>query len=265
MLARVATFCVNLFAPDDCRLCEAPLQELSRIPVCTACFEAIPALDAEHFCTQCHTPFRSAAGLDAGGRCGLCRRGVIAFSGAFSFGAYEGSLARLIHLFKYQRITPLAGPLGGMLLRALPRGERFDVLTPMPLHWTRRLARGFNQAELLARQVARGTGLPVERLLRRLRATGSQAGLTNAGRRANVNGAFGVLHPERVKDRRILLVDDVLTTGATANACARELRAAGAARVSILTLARTDRRHKEFTLPRPETGVRRRSRAAGVA
>lgn len=195
----------------------------------------------------------------------MCRRGLTDFAGAYSFGAYAGDLARLIHLFKYRGITALEEPLGRMLLRALPRNERFDVVTPMPLHWTRRLSRGFNQSALLAEQVSRHTQLPVEHLLRRIRNTGTQAGLTNSARRANVAGAFRVLRPERVKDRRILLIDDVLTTGATANACANRLRAAGAARVTVLTLARTDRRHKEFTLPRPETGVRRRSHAAGVA
>jgi ComF family protein len=110
----------------------------------------------------------------------------------------------------------------------------------MPMHWLRRWRRGFNQAELLAQEIARRSATPVRRSVRRIRGTAPQAGLTHAKRRQNVAGAFRVAG--RVEGMRVLLVDDVLTTGATASACARALKAAGAERVAVLTVARADRR-----------------------
>jgi ComF family protein len=177
------------------------------------------------------------------------------FDAAYSFGAYDGALRDLIHLFKYRRIAPLAEPLGRMMGSAFPRDERFDVIVPMPLHWMRRWRRGFNQAELLSRSLSVQTGLPIRRLARRKRFTAAQAGLTNAGRRSNVTGAFTVPRPDSVKGLRLLLIDDVFTTGATAGACARALKRAGAARVAVLTLARADRRYlpaasADFSPPR---------------
>jgi len=172
----------------------------------------------------------------------LCRLGLRGFDAAYSFGAYEGVLRELIHLFKYGRVRSLARPLGAQLAAAIPQDQRFDVVAPVPLHWRRRLARGFNQAALLAAAVARRYAVPVTRAVRRRRGTPSQAGLSNAQRRANVAGAFQVRRAERVRGRRVLLVDDVMTTGATASACAAALKRAGAAYVAVLTLARADRR-----------------------
>jgi ComF family protein len=113
---------------------------------------------------------------------------------------------------------------------------------PVPLHWRRRLARGFNQSALLAQAASRRYGLRVLHAVRRRRATSAQAGLSNAERRANVAGAFRVRRRRVVAGRRILLVDDVMTTGATASACAAALKRAGAGYVALLALARVDRR-----------------------
>jgi len=112
----------------------------------------------------------------------------------------------------------------------------------MPLHWTRRWQRGFNQAALLAREIAKRSGIPVLRAVRRIRATPPQAGLSHAKRRANMSGAFAPRRGTPVQGLSLLLVDDVLTTGATASACAAALRRAGARRVAVLALARADRR-----------------------
>ncbi|WP_324292570.1 phosphoribosyltransferase family protein [uncultured Paludibaculum sp.] len=135
----------------------------------------------------------------------------------------------------------LAAPLGRLLARALPRDQVFDGIVPMPIHWRKLLSRGFNQSHLLAREVARRTGLPEAACLRRKRNARAQAGLSGKQRRANVAGAFFVPRDSKPKGRRLLLIDDVFTTGATANAAAATLKRAGAARVSVLTLARTDR------------------------
>ena len=161
---------------------------------------------------------------------------------AYCFGAYEGALRDLIHLFKYDRMKPLGKTLAGYLASALPRDQQFDLVVPMPLHWRRRWQRGFNQSELLARPTARRCGIPMVNAVRRTRSTAAQAGLSNARRRANVAGAFRVKKPQKVEGRRILLIDDVMTTGATASACAVALKRAGAGSVTLLALARVDRR-----------------------
>ncbi|HEX8986057.1 MAG TPA: ComF family protein [Bryobacteraceae bacterium] len=155
-------------------------------------------------------------------------------------------LRELIHLYKYRGIKTLARPLGTLLSAALPRDERFDAITPVPLHWLRQWHRGFNQSELLARALGRRTGIPVIRALKRVRPTTAQAGLSNTGRRRNVSTAFRARRAAPwsapVSGRRILLIDDVMTTGSTATACALALKRAGAARVALLTVARVDRR-----------------------
>jgi ComF family protein len=202
-------------------------------------------MSAEFFCSSCRTPFQNAFPLDANGRCALCRSGLRGFDAAYSFGAYEGVLRELIHLYKYGKVKTLARPLSGLLAQALPRDEAFDAAVPVPLYWRRRLQRGFNQAELLARGLSRRTGIPVVRALGRLRPTPAQAGLSNSARRQNVSQAF---RARGVQGKRILLIDDVMTTGATAASCAAALKQAGARRVSLLTVARVDRRMEAWRL-----------------
>jgi ComF family protein len=223
---------------------------MSLAPVCPDCLAPPPVFVAEHFCELCRTPFLNASPLDERGLCALCRSGVTAFQAAYSYGAYEGRLRTLIHLFKYRGMTPLAAPMSAWLARALPRDASFDAIVPMPLHWWRFLRRGFNQSALLAAGLSRITGLPAVRALARVRATAPQASFTHAARRANVRGAFRVRLPRFVPGRRLLLLDDVLTTGATVNEAAAALRRAGAASVAVLTLARVDRRqlHRVFEL-----------------
>jgi predicted amidophosphoribosyltransferase len=250
---------VTLLFPDDCRVCGEPLKDVSRIPVCSRCLHEPQALEAEFFCVSCKTPFVNRHPLDEEGRCPLCRLGLAGFDAVYSYGSYEGTLRTLIHLFKYEKIHTLAKPLGGLLARALPREERFDAVVPMPLHWRRRWERRFNQSELLAKEIARRWNVPVLKAVRRVKATAPQAGLTNAKRRANMSGAFAPSRsffakslggfsffrgrtPRGLKGARVLLIDDVLTTGATAAACARALKRAGARHVTLAAVARTDRR-----------------------
>jgi ComF family protein len=183
--------------------------------------------------------------LDEEGRCALCRSGLRGFDAAYSFGAYAGPLREMIHLYKYGRIRTLAEPLGELLVRALPREEAFDALVPVPLHWRRRMERGFNQTESLARVLAGRTGTPVVKALRRVRATPNQAGLSNTERRKNMSQAF---RSRSVAGKRILLIDDVLTTGSTGAACALALKSSGARKVAILTVARVDRRMEGWRL-----------------
>jgi ComF family protein len=173
----------------------------------------------------------------------LCRSGLRGFDEVFCYGAYEGTLRKLIHLFKYSGMRRLAQPLGTFLAGTMPRDRQFDLVTAVPLHWRRWWQRGFNQSELLAKAIARRRHIPAKQVLRRGWSTRAQAGLSNAQRRENVSGAFRARR--KVAGLRILLVDDVMTTGATAGACARALKKAGAKSVSLLALARVDRRFRD--------------------
>ena len=178
----------------------------------------------------------------------MCRRGVRGFDAAYCFGSYEGLLREWIHLFKYGRIRTMGRPLGDLLASAFPGDEQFDAVVPVPLHWRRQWRRGFNQAELLARDIGGRRGIPLLKALRRARPTVTQAGLSNTGRRRNVAAAFRVRRARAVSGKRILLIDDVMTTGSTAAACAQVLKRAGAARVALLTVARVDRRLESPTV-----------------
>lgn len=180
--------------------------------------------------------------LDEHDLCTVCRESMVNFDAAYSFGSYEGSLRKLIHLLKYAKVESLALPLSRLLLRAMPSDERFDVVIAMPMHWRKRWERGFNQAELLARPVAKQCRLKLSNQLRRKRYTKAQAGLTEAQRRDNLKNSFGVKSARQIAGKRILLIDDVFTTGATLRSAAEALKAAGAAHVTALTLARVDRR-----------------------
>lgn len=231
----------GLFFPDDCRVCGAPLEGFSRIPVCDSCLRPPAPVSGGHFCRRCYTAFLNASPLNSDGLCRLCAAGITAFDAAWSCGHYEGPLRELIHLYKFGRMMPLARYFGRYLARALPRDQRFDAIVPVPLHWRRRFRRGFDQSVLLARELERRTGIPALQALRRTRYTRAQAGLSRRERSANVAQAFSAPAPEAVRGRRLLVVDDVFTTGVTANAAAAALKRAGAARVCILTLARADR------------------------
>jgi len=252
---RVVDFTSSLVAlvfPEECRVCGRPLHRISRVPVCGTCLNLPVPFDAEHFCIRCRTPFRNRFPLDEEGVCGLCRTGARGFDAAYTFGAYDGALRELIHLLKYGRIRTLARPLANHLVASLPLNERFDAIVPMPMHWTRLWQRGFNQARLLAEEIGRRRGIPVIRAVRRRRQTAPQAGLSHARRRANVAGAFAPVQEKQVRGKRLLLVDDVMTTGATASACGLALKSVGADYVAVLTLARADRR---FDAPVRNSGV----------
>ncbi len=145
----------------------------------------------------------------------------------------------------------LARPLGRMIASALPLDEVVDIVIPVPMHWTRRWSRGFNQAERLARRVARARHVPVVAGLARVKRTPPQAGLTHSERQRNMQSVFVARHAKRLAGRRVLLIDDVFTTGATAGACAVALKEAGARSVVLLTLARVDRRRTDIPNENP--------------
>ena len=176
--------------------------------------------------------------------CGVCRtRPTGTIARVCAAGLYDAGLKRLIHLYKYRRHQFLATALGDLLAaRAATAGmvDGVDYIAAIPLHWTRERWRGFNQARGLAARVAhvRGAALLPARALQRTRRTTPQVGLDVRDRRENIKGAFAACLPALVRGRCIALVDDVLTTGATAEECARALVRAGAAEVRLLVLAR---------------------------
>jgi ComF family protein len=210
------------------------------VPICHECWQGVRPYQGVE-CSCCGLFLDRGALLHDTALCALCRRDAFAFDQARSFGLYDGALRELVAEFKYRGLRPLAKPLGNYLAQAMQRLEAgsLDLVLPVPLHRTREWHRGFNQAGMLAARVGRLCGLRVAgRDCVRVRDTRPQTGLRRAERRKNVKGAFAVPHPERVRGLRILLVDDVMTTGATADSCARALKEAGAKGVWALTLAR---------------------------
>jgi len=175
-------------------------------------------------------------------QCHLCRLGAYDFDFVRSFGAYSPSMARAILMLKYGEITPLGGWFANELAKvAKGRLEAFaaDVVVPVPLHPSRLRERGYNQAELIARPLARLLGIPFRSyLLVRTRPRPDKVRLTRRERWETVRGAYAMHHGAKVDKIRVLLVDDVFTTGATLDACSRALRGAGAVRVAGMTVAR---------------------------
>ena len=178
--------------------------------------------------------------------CPPCAQTRPYFARATAYGAYDGELRELIHLLKYERVEPAAGLLGQMLSEAIQKLNLTAdsvLVVPVPLHRSKRRQRGFNQAELIVRAALKRKALPnsgmMVDVLERTRPTASQIGLTRHQRAENIRGAFRVKHLNRVAGRGVLLVDDVLTTGMTANECARILLKAGAEKVWVATVART--------------------------
>ncbi len=197
------------------------------------------------FCRTCGDALPAWRGRDlTSGLCARCRRQGSAIACARAAGPYEGVLRRLLHCLKYEGRRTLAVRLSALMKeRGLDVLEGADFVVPVPLHWWRRHARGFNQAE----DLAAGLGPPVVHALRRVRATAPQFGLNASRRRRNVHGAFapprrGVLrrrrHDLRLRGASVVLVDDVCTTGATLEACALVLKAGGVSEVRALTAAR---------------------------
>lgn len=217
-------------------------------------------------CSQCGLPFAGDRPLDSDTpRCGECRKANSALDLARSYGLYAGRLREAILQMKFHGRERLGKRLGGLLStswHALGEALQIDtpVLIPVPLYRARQRERGFNQAQLLTQGLRRvlpiavsGRGLRVEtRCLRRVRPTAPQLGLSLHARRENVRGVFVVDHPERVSERDIVLVDDVMTTGATLSACAAALKQAGARRVLAVTLARATPQFPDFIA---ETGA----------
>ncbi len=210
--------------------------------LCSRCWEKVTFL-ADPQCDACGLPFEFDPG--PGALCGACIGKKPAYEHARAAMIYDAASRGLVLAFKHGDRTDAAPAFGAWLVRAgAGLLERADLVVPVPLHWTRLFSRRYNQSALLSKVVAKIRGITMAPdLLVRCRGTPPQGRLSPSARRRNVAGAFVVRprHMAAVVNKRVLLIDDVLTTGATANACAKTLLAAGAAAVDVLTLSRVVR------------------------
>lgn len=235
-------YLLNFLYPPRCAVCETALPIDTTRRVCAPCLGAVEPLRPP-LCIIC------GASLDASdedGHCGHCRADPPAFDSARAITRYRSgtdgasTIAALLRRHKYGLDQSLGRALAEYLevSPAIDAGA-YDVVIPVPLHRTRLRWRGFNQAALLGSALARRLNCSLDvATLARVRSTPPQTARDRAQRTRNVRNAFAVRRPSRVAGRRVLLVDDVMTTGATADECARMLRAAGARRIDVLTLAR---------------------------
>ena len=234
-------YLLNFVFPPRCAGCGERLPIEADERICSICLGKIERLN-EPLCAVCGIPIAAASEW-----CERCAASPPHFSRARAIAAYRdgagrdaGVIGAMIRRHKYGLDQSLGRALAECLGAELPLdGAGYDLIIPVPLHSGRLRWRGFNQAAMLGRAVARRIERPIDASnLMRIRATPPQTARTRRGRRENIRNAFAVRRPARVANRSILLVDDVMTTGATADECARVLLQAGARRVDVLTLAR---------------------------
>jgi competence protein ComFC len=218
---------LDVLFPSRCAGCGARGPNL-----CDRCLAGTRPVDAAS-CPRCGRPSR------LGARCPACRGYDGPLAGIRAARVYEGALRSAVHAFKYRHRRALAGPLARLVIDELrARPLLLDLLVPVPLHPARERERGYNQSELLARELAEALAVPVAGCLERTRETGVQAELGRAERRANVRGAFRCAGAATVAGKRVGIVDDVCTTGATLEECARALREAESSIVWGIVVAR---------------------------
>ena len=251
------SLCCALF-PCPCALCGASLLRFTRAPICDFCCAHLPPQSGS-LCACCGEDLGIAhfsplaESEDPARLCQPCRLAPPAFVKAVAYGGYHGQLRSLVHLLKYDGMQPIAGRLGVLLAECLEplagSMPRRMVVIPVPMHPVKQRQRGFNHAELLARAAIAELRkrdprqvLQLETsLLKRVRVTVSQSGLTTHQRRQNLRGAFFAPRTAALAGQDVLLIDDIYTSGATARACSRVLRNAGARSVRVATVARTQR------------------------
>ena len=263
VLSKAAVSLLAILFPTGCPICGRELHNLSWISICNNCWDSLSPWEGA-CCSYCGLPFASAQPESSTAPlCAACRNEAWGFNLARSYGVYTFPLRDLILELKFRRRERWGQRLGGLLASLWPGIssrllEPRPLLVPVPLHPTRQRERGFNQAELLAQGLCaklKQSGAQPPRLdrtsVRRALATRPQSGLNPRTRFENVRGAFIVSRPERARNHSVVLIDDVMTTGATLSACAYALKQAGARQVLALTLARATPQFPVTALPAP--------------
>lgn len=268
LLRQLAESLFSVVFPSSCSICNGEVASVSGLGVCLDCWSKVEPWNGI-CCQRCGLPIISERAADSAQiLCGACRTGDHSFDLARTFGIYRGNLRLLILQLKFGRRERLGKRLGAFLDRPWQELKRFadkeaPLVVPVPLFESRERERGFNQARLLAEGLTRrlaklpdGKKLRVEvGLVVRTRQTQPQTGLKFKARRENVRGAFAVAKPELLPGRQVILVDDVMTTGATLSACGDALKKAGAGKVFALALARATPQFPDFEGLPEATGV----------
>lgn len=230
---------IDLVYPRNCQVCSVPLEETEPGVICPRCLDAVKYIEPP-FCERCSLPFDGV--VTEPFACGYCQDLKFHFARAIAACRAEGIVRDSIHRFKYNREMYYERHLTDWLIKAARERidwTRVDAIVPVPLHPRRKREREFNQAEHLAAALQREFAKPVDRKnLRRVKDTTTQTALGAEQRRHNLRDAFAVRDPLAFKGKRLLLVDDVFTTGATMDSCAKVLRKAGAEEVIAVTVAR---------------------------
>jgi len=246
---------ISVLFPADCPVCLEPLARYHSGGICLSCWASIKVI-RKPLCPKCGLPLYEPRIMERTnlpvnganvGLCGRCQAKKYHFSSARALGEYSGSLKEIIGLYKFGKNSHLALPLSRFLMKAIEGDAAFktycstaDTVIAVPLHRKRRRQRGFNQSFLIASEIGKQLQLKVERrVLFRAHDSIPQSELPASKREVNVKGKFGIRNARRIKGKKILLIDDIFTTGATVSECAKVLKQGGAVDVSVLTIAHT--------------------------
>jgi ComF family protein len=230
---------VDLIYPKYCQICSQSISDTQFESVCVGCLEKI-SVNSSPLCLKCGQKLENSRLQENG--CKSCRNKNYFFDRALSVCEYSGVVKKCIQLFKYKRKLKLGRNLSKIMIKFLKdhvNAQTIDLITAVPLHRTKLKERGFNQAEVLAENIRLNLNLPATfNNLRRLRKTRSQYQLPVEKRRLNLQGAFDCSDKTVFKDKTVLIVDDIFTTGSTLNECSKVIKSAGAKKVYTLTMAR---------------------------
>lgn len=238
-LSRFVDAGLNLIYPAVCQICREERATKDESYICTSCRKKVRVIEPP-FCSKCGTPFEG----DIGGmfECSECKEVELKFDSARAAVRVNAFMLDVVHKYKYARWMWFEKFLGELLVQAaIPElsKERWDMIVPVPLHSLKKREREFNQADRLAKYLSSALHVPMNtKILKRVAPTQSQTRLTRQERTENVKKAFALREPLDLKGMNIILIDDILTTGATTSACAGILRKAGAAKIQVWTVAR---------------------------
>ena len=217
--------------PETCPVCHETSSDHTIAPICTGCWNSIQPYEGPK-CDKCGIPLDSDSSIT----CGECIKDEPVYRSVRTFGLYKGPLRKAINLLKYHNMKRLSKPLSGLILgMEMPRA---NAVIPVPLYKDRLRQREFNQSALLAKYAAKetGTSLLFDCLVK-VKDTMPQVGLSSRERRRNIRNAFKIQNKEVIERKDILLIDDVITTGATVRECSRVLKKAGAGDIHVMALA----------------------------